>query len=220
MKTITIITPSNIEIEYKLAGVGSRLAAFIIDTILQLLATLLCAGILLGINHQLSDIVRISTLLAIFLVLSFVIHFGYFIVCELTMNGQTVGKMLFGLRVIRDNGQPIEFTQALIRGIIRSTLDAMYVGLFVILFSKKHKRIGDMAAGTIVIIEKYDNKYEAAQSMQDHNIPDFIPPLENMTPQERAVIENWLRRRHKLPNYGMEIGVKIAEYFRLQTICK
>ena len=212
MKTITIITPSNIEIEYKLAGAGSRTAALIIDSLIQILAVSLFFGVLFGINYQLTELgtpIRSSIIMAIMIVVAFVIYFGYFIVCEMTMNGQTLGKRLFGLRAIRDNGQPIEFTQSLIRGIMRSSLDILYVGMFAIIFSKKHKRIGDMAAGTLVVIEKYDNKYEPTLAMQS-TVPDFLPP--HATPEERAVIENWLRRRHKLPNNGKDIGKKIGDY--------
>ena len=216
MRTITIITPSNIEIEYKLAGAGSRTAAFIIDGLIQFTAILSIGFSLLYIYYLLAEFniaVRSSTITAIYIVISFIIHFGYFIVCEMTMNGQTLGKKLFGLRTIRDNGQPIEFAQSLMRGITRSSFDMFYVGLLTIIFSKKHKRVGDMAAGTLVVIEKYDNKFEPTLAMQDSlPMPDFLPPPEALTPDERAVIGNWLRRRHKLPNNGKAIGRKIAEY--------
>lgn len=214
MKTITVITPANIEVEYKLAGVGARIAALIIDSLLQLTATALFGGILFSINRHTGYMARYSTILAIFLVISFLIYFGYFIVCEMIMNGQTIGKRMFGLRVIRDNGQPIEFAQSLLRGIIRSTLDMMYVGLFVILFSKKHKRLGDMAAGTIVVIERYNTQFfDPMFEVQNWDMPDFLPPLMDMTPEERAIVVDWLRRRETLPDYGMEIEEKLAEYF-------
>jgi len=217
MKTITVITPANIEVEYKLAGVGARLAALIIDSLLQFFAILLCFGILFGINRQFVNMgvmIRLSTIIAALIVIAFVIYMGYFVICEILMNGQTIGKRLFGLRVIRDNGQPIEFTQALIRGIIRTTLDMLYVGLFVIMFSKKHKRIGDMAAGTIVVIEKYDvDFFDPVFTAQNLDLPKFLPPLMDMTAEERGIVEDWLRRRETLPDYGADIGEKLADYF-------
>jgi len=217
VRTITIITPANIEVEYKLAGVGARLAALIIDSLLQFLAVLLCIGILFGVNRQLVNmgaVIRPSTIIAALIVIGFIIYLGYFIACEMLMNGQTVGKRLFGLRVIRDNGQPIEFAQALIRGIIRITLDMMYVGLFVIMFSKKHKRIGDMAAGTIVVIEKYDvGFFDPVFTTQNMDLPEFLPPLMDMTAEERSIVEDWLKRRETLPDYGADIGEKLAKHF-------
>lgn len=215
MKTITIITPSNIEVEYRLANVGSRLGAAIIDYALQFLAVLLVALIIFNFGRQMDILefnVNYSIVWAVVILIIFMIFMGYFIVCELLMNGQTIGKRILGLRVIRDNGQPIEFSHALIRGIIRSSLDMMYVGFFAILFSKKHKRIGDMAAGTIVIIEKYADNF-AALTIQDYSLPDTFPPMEEMTATERDMVETWLRRRDTLPGKGRVIGKMIEDYF-------
>jgi len=214
VKTITIITPANIEVEYKLAGVGARLAALIIDSLLQFSAIAVCGAVIWATNYQLRQggaAIRSSTALAVFIVLAFTIYLGYFVVLELVMNGQTIGKRLFGLRVIRDNGQPIEFSQALMRGIIRSSLDMMYVGLFVILFSKKHKRVGDMAAGTIVVIENYD--YDFALSIKNWTLPNSFPAFEEMTEQERKVVETWLRRKDELPKQGEELELKLLRHF-------
>ena len=224
MKTITIITPANIEIEYKLAGVGARLAAFVIDFSIQILAILLAAGIIFGTNYQLRDIpviaTRFSVALAIFMVVVFVIHFGYFIVLEMVMNGQSIGKRVFGLRVICDNGQPIEFSNSLMRGVIRSTLDSMYFGLFVILFSKKHKRVGDMVAGTIVVIEKTGGGFEPTLYSPTVELPEFLPPLSEMTVTEREIVEEWLRRKADLPNDGMDVAVNLKKYFDKKTLSR
>jgi len=163
MRTITIITPSNIEIEYRLAGAGSRMGAFIIDFAIQITAILLIAWVIL--RGTFSEIFFGTTTpggasIGFILISAFIIHFGYFILLEMLMNGQTIGKRILGLRVIRDNGLPIEFTHSLIRGVLRSSLDMVYIGFFVILFSQKHKRLGDMAAGTIVVSEQYNNNLE------------------------------------------------------------
>lgn len=213
MKTITIITPANIELEYRLAGAGSRMAAAMIDTLLQFLAIILFAVALFGGAHQLENAgisVRYSTVYAIFIVIQFIIYFGYFITCEMMMNGQTIGKRLFGLRTIRDNGQPIEFAQSLMRGIIRATVDT-FTGVFVILFSKKHKRIGDMAAGTLVVIENSNNDF--ALSIRNWTLPEGVPALIDMTAEERSIVEAWLLRKDDLPHGGAEIEVKIVKYF-------
>jgi len=214
MKTITIITPTNIEVEYKLAGVGSRLAAIIIDTIIQLLLMLLAAGIIFGVTHRLylSGVdIRGSGVLAVFIVAIFVIFFGYYITLELVMHGQTLGKRLFGMRVIRDNGQPVEFTHVLIRGLIRPTLDLIYVGFFAILFSKKHKRVGDMAAGTIVVVENYDR--DIILGIRAWDTPPEFPQLEEMTAEERDIVEDWLRRRDSLLDGGLELQIKLTKHF-------
>jgi len=214
MKTITIITPANIDVEYQLAGIGSRTAAFIIDFTIQMASILLFVAALYGVDtHILPNPLSDGTIVAIILVVSFVIHFGYFVVCELLMNGRTIGKKIFGLRVIQDNGMPIEFSHVMIRGLVRATLDMMYVGLFVVLFSKKHKRIGDMAAGTIVVIERYHHGFDLAMPANDIQLPATFPPMAEMTAEEREVVQAWLRRRHTLPDGGLKMEQQIVAHF-------
>ena len=218
MKTITIITPANIEVEYRLAGAGSRLAAFAIDLLLQAAAiALVIAIILLGFDRVIFYNINepSGTALAIVLVSLFLIHFGYFILCELLMNGQTVGKRIFGLRAIRDNGQPVEFIQILIRGVFRTSVDMLYVGIFVVMFSSKHKRIGDMAAGTVVVSEHYEQTYDFTPAKIEHELPDFLVPYaDTMSLDERHIVDEWLRRRERLPDKGAAIGKRLEEYLR------
>ncbi|MCL2498878.1 MAG: RDD family protein [Defluviitaleaceae bacterium] len=157
MKTITVITPANIEVEYRLAGVGSRLAAFIIDYLIQMLVLLLAGCIiLLGFDRWfLGNVYPSGTALGAVLIVFFAVHFGYFILFESVMHGRSPGKKLFGLRAIRENGEPLQLSNIVIRCLFRSSVDMLYVGLFTIMFSERHKRLGDMAAGTVVISEHY-----------------------------------------------------------------
>ena len=215
MKTITIITPANIEIEYRLAGAGSRLSAFIIDFMLQLLMIFVVFLVMWGMGVQFFDGLG-GTGIGIFMVISFIIHFGYFIICELTMNGQTPGKRALGLRTIRENGQPIEFSQSLTRGLIRSSADMMYVGMIFIFFHPKHKRLGDMAAGTIVVSEKYSRFYEPTLGFSEW--PHFLPNPSTTTDQEKHIVEEWLRRRDGFADSGVGLGQKIAKYFEAKAV--
>jgi len=157
MNYITILTPDNIEIEYRLAGPGSRTAAMVIDLLLQCLAmvavyvialyTLMDGSLVYARPEQ-------SAWFAAIIIFSvFVIFYGYYVVAEVSMNGRTIGKKILGLRVIRENGAPITLTQSLIRNIIKLFIDMSGVGVITIMFSKKCKRLGDMAASTIVIAE-------------------------------------------------------------------
>ena len=210
MKTHIVLTPSNIEIEYRLAGAGSRLAAFVIDFALQIITCILLAvAILFGIyNYRFATLENVEGFALGFLIISwFVVYFCYFIICEMLMNGRSIGKMIFGLRVIRDNGQPVGLPQALVRNVFRSVLDIMYIGLFCILFSKKHKRIGDMVAGTVVIAEHYGRM---GQPLLPRNIPDpnragmeQFPHL-TLLPQEKDLLHMYLTRKDYLPDYARE----------------
>jgi len=216
MKTITILTPANIEMEYRLAGVGSRLAAFVIDFLLQLaMIASVVSFIVFVIDRRILGHDTLSApMLGAILVTVFVIHLGYFIVTELAMNGQSVGKRLFGLRAIRENGQPLTFPHILIRALFRASIDMMYVGLFTILFSKQHKRLGDMAAGTVVVSEHYLAADEFGLFAPTPELPDFLRPFaQQITPPERRVIDDWLRRKDSLPDGGEDIARRLAAYF-------
>lgn len=216
MKTITIITPSNIEVEYRLAGAPSRLAAYLIDLTVQLLLiTFFALTILLGVDRGIFGNRGIPSgeSLGVVLVFAFVVQFGYFIFSELTMSGQSIGKRIFGLRVICDNGQPIGFFQSLTRGLLRTSLDMMYVGLFIILFSKKHKRLGDMAAGTIVISEHYET-HDSSYTNETDYWPGFLPDKFLITPEERQLAEEWLSRRNDMNDGGGFAGNALVKYFK------
>ena len=217
MKTITIITPANIEVNYRLAGAGSRLAAFVVDLLLQLAACLVVIAILLF------GIARLGAVsysgggytMAITIIICAIILVVYPIVCETWQNGQTIGKRLFGLRVICENGQPVGFTQALVRGLFRIGLDILYVGIFSIMFSKRHKRFGDMAAGTVVVSEDYNKN--------DSGMPESyaIEPKEgimlnlshiSLNPNEKYIISEYFLRKNSLPDGGLYIRKQIDAY--------
>jgi hypothetical protein len=148
------------------------------------------------------------------MVFAFLVQFGYFVVCEMALNGQSVGKRIFGLRVIRENGQPIEFWQSLVRGLFRTLLDMMYIGVFFIMLSPKHKRLGDMAAGTIVVSEHYNEEADPALFSEQPYWPNFLPEPFLLTPEERQITEEWLARRDYLPDGGATVGNKIVEYLK------
>lgn len=231
MKTHVVLTPANIEIEYRLAGAGSRLAAFVIDFSLQIIFCLIIAVVVLFLVYDYRfNFSDLEGLALGFLIISwFIIYFCYFIVCEMTMNGQSVGKKIMGLRVIRDNGQPIEFPQSLARNLFRAVLDIMYIGLFFILFSSKHKRIGDMVAGTVVVAEHYGktgaslrpeiNTFnldaEAVHSRTKKVGQISLEQLSRLSlnTEEKDLLQIYLARKIYLPDGGHKLQQQWAKYF-------
>lgn len=128
-REILVATPENIEIEYELAGVGSRLIANLADSLYQLMTFIAVAivflliGMLLGVIHaawarQLTDFFD-SILAAVAVVAFFLIMWGYFIYYEIAWNGQTPGKRQLGLRVMRDGGYPVTPFAVITRNLLR-----------------------------------------------------------------------------------------------------
>lgn len=154
-KTIKILTPDNVEIEYSLASVGVRAAAAGIDLLLQGVVVLISGLIAWAVLYYTeASEESIYLIIAILTIIFALLNYAYYIVCDLLMKGQTFGKKVYHIRVIRENGEGITLAHAMIREFIRSTLDPIGVGFILIFFSKRNKRLGDMAASTIVVEEQ------------------------------------------------------------------
>jgi uncharacterized RDD family membrane protein YckC len=160
-ENVDIKTPEYVSIQFKLAGLGSRAAALIIDQLILLVANVLIFVILYFVTkdvpyipfwHQLE-----SLPLAIAIIAIFVINWGYFFVLEFFSGGKTVGKRAMGIRVIQENGHSITLLSSFIRNLLR-IIDSLpasnLLGMLMIFFHSKHKRIGDIVAGTIVVHER------------------------------------------------------------------
>jgi len=218
MKTHTVVTPANIEIEYRLAGAGSRLAAFVVDFTIQILLCLALGLIILfGIyDYRFATLADVEGFALGFLIISwFVIYFCYFIFLEMKTNGQSVGKKIFGLRIICDNGMPIALPQVLARNLFRSVIDIVYVGLFFILFSEKHKRIGDMVAGTVVIAEHFENSGPSLLPRHLPSVGQTISDLQHLTlsTEEKQLLSAYFARKMQLPDNGLVLSHKWISYF-------
>ncbi|MBZ9687231.1 RDD family protein [Clostridium estertheticum] len=156
MEIIKITTPENIEVEYTLAGLGSRTGAALIDMVVQGLMLLILGIALLLIGYFSPNFWEeyygwiIGGTLLVFALISY----GYFIAMELSMNGMTLGKKVFKIRTIRNNGQPITLKHSALRNLFRVFLDIFGVGVVLIFFTKQHKRLGDFVASTIVVSEE------------------------------------------------------------------
>ncbi len=161
---LTISTPEQVAFQYEMAGIGSRFVAALLDhLILGLILFLVsCAASTIGLMGFFSTATGDDAASGVFLVLAiltlvlFLIIWGYFVVFETVWNGQTPGKRAGRLRVIRYNGQPIGAGEAMLRNLVRLVdfMPGFYgVGLLTMFIDRNARRLGDFAAGTIVIRE-------------------------------------------------------------------
>lgn len=158
-------TPESVVFGYRVAGIGSRFLAALVDTtlivVLQVVVNLtlfLLVATLAGQSLLEFGESRGAGLLAgIFGLVAFAFLWGYYIFFELLWNGQSPGKRLAGLRVIQQNGAPIDIAAALIRNLVRiiDFLPLYYgVGVLTMFIDRQSRRLGDFAAGTIVIYDR------------------------------------------------------------------
>ncbi|MBV8245424.1 MAG: RDD family protein, partial [Candidatus Eremiobacteraeota bacterium] len=123
-RSIAVRTPESIAFSYELAGLGSRFLAIAIDLAIQigLTVALFWTAIGLSANAVAFEVPRWSRsagIAAVAFVL-FAIYFGYFILFEAFWNGQTPGKRLLGIRVVRDRGMPLDLTSSFVRNVVRT----------------------------------------------------------------------------------------------------
>ena len=148
---LIVATPERVSFDYQVAGLGTRAIAQVLDLliVLGIVVAAFFAALALGAVGVESGIVTL-----IWAIATFITAFGYFWVSEALWSGQTVGKKAFRLRVVGDRGEPLTFMQAGIRNVVRIVDFLPYaygVGLIVLFVNGKGKRLGDLAAGTIVV---------------------------------------------------------------------
>jgi uncharacterized RDD family membrane protein YckC len=149
-ETLRISTPEGVSLELPLAGLGSRFAALLVDALLQgaAFAALIVALVV-------SDAGGYATA-ALVAVAVFALLFAYPVAFELQAGGRTPGKRWSNLRVVCDDGSPVTFRSSALRNILRlvDVLPALYlVGSVAIFATRNNQRLGDLAAGTLVVRE-------------------------------------------------------------------
>ena len=157
-----IETPENVQLERRLAGVGTRFIAGVLD-VLWLSLVYIALLFLLWIVFQFTSGPGIdffdtgfSWAIALWLLLAFAIYWGYFAMFELWTNGQSPGKKTMKIRVVRLDGGAILFTDVAIRSLLRAIdfLPFGYgIGGVVMFLTRRTQRLGDLAAGTVVVDE-------------------------------------------------------------------
>ena len=148
---LVIATPERVSFDYQVAGLGTRALA-------QLLDLLIVAGIMIAVlffAFAVGSVTGSDTAANLIIIVGlFIVVFGYFWISEALWSGQTVGKKVFRLRAVGDRGEPLTFLQAGIRNVVRIVDFLPYgygVGMVVLFVNGKGKRLGDLAAGTIVV---------------------------------------------------------------------
>jgi uncharacterized RDD family membrane protein YckC len=197
----SILTPEQIEITYVIAGIGSRFVALAIDTIYQVLIAAVAFYAIVGLRLFEGVLPDLSWVQAGLLVLvGFLLFYGYYVFFETVWNGQTPGKRVVGLRVVRIDGRPIGFSQAAIRNVVRvlDSLPVYYaIGVLVMFLNKSQRRLGDLAAGTVVV---HEGPAARLQVLPAFEARVAIDPLlvRRVRPEEYDLIRRFLLRRAEL----------------------
>jgi uncharacterized RDD family membrane protein YckC len=210
-ETLDIQTPENVAFGYQVAGIGSRFLASLVDTLIVVLLQIVIL-IVVTLIVRFLDASAFSNQIsawvyAAFGLLAALFYWGYYIFFEMLWNGQSPGKRWVGLRVIRADGTPITLSESLIRNLGRLVdfLPAAYgIGIVTMFIDKQSRRLGDLAAGTLVVL---DRPPIAIQDLSVKRTVHLRPwanislegfPVERLTNDELNLIEDFLIRRDQL----------------------
>lgn len=226
---LTIDTPENVAFGYEIAGIGSRFLAALVDTILILIFQVIIFLTLFFVAGLFFDALldegnaTFAWLLAFMGLLSFAFLWGYYIFFELLWNGQSPGKRWVGLRVIRADGTPITLTESIIRNLVRLVdfLPAYYgLGVVVMFINEQTRRLGDLAAGTLVVRDQATVTLESLSNQSTSpglglSSPQTTTdlPIGRLSETDFLMAEDFLRRRYELAN-SEELAQRIAAVLR------
>ena len=219
INTLHIKTPEGITFALRLAGPVARFLAWIID-----LGCVLVILVPVNMGIQLIMVVSPDFAMAAGIISYFLVSIGYAILCEWHYKGQTVGKRLMSVRVMDIQGLRLQFSQIVIRNLLRviDSIPVCYlIGGLSCLLSPKFQRLGDLAANTIVIREPKILRPDLEQilshkynSLRDY--PHLVARLRQRTsPQEANIALQALLRRDELdPPSRVELFTQIADHFK------
>jgi uncharacterized RDD family membrane protein YckC len=202
VSTYVIRTPENVTFEFELAGIGSRALAWAIDVCVMATLLLIAMQLVQPIVPILGGFAT-----AIVFVVAFLIQWAYSALLEWWWGGQTVGKRIVGLRSLSSDGIRMSFVQAAVRNLVRivDLLPGLYlVGGVSALCDTHQRRLGDLAAGTIVVRErKAPAPSQVVPASERYNTfvddPAIALAVRKITAPERDAMVGLSLRRERLP---------------------
>ncbi|MDF0717559.1 RDD family protein [Muricauda sp. 334s03] len=178
MENLQINTTQNVNLDYKIVGIGERIIAFLIDGLILYMYAYLVSLISDAIGYVYEDSwTQRGLAMLIFLPAMF-----YSLLMHSLFNGKTVGKMLMKMRVVRLDGTPVHWSNLLVRWMLRLVDIWIFlgsIGILSILFSEKRQRVGDAAAGTVVISTK--KKTKVSHTILEEVEEAYVPQFTNVT---------------------------------------
>jgi len=214
---LKIRTPEGVELTLTLAGLGSRIVASLLDTLLQVVAVVVVAIAASFAPAGAGDLA--FGLVALFV---FLLFLGYPILFEVLDGGRSIGKRAAGIKVVRTDGGPIGLASAAIRNVMRlvDLLPFAYaVGAITIVATARNQRLGDLAAGAVVIRERLGKPIPLGQFLSEPEPAGTTRfDLTALAQEDLALISRFFERRGSLsPERRQQLGGEIAQRIANKT---
>jgi uncharacterized membrane protein SpoIIM required for sporulation/uncharacterized RDD family membrane protein YckC len=222
---LQVETPEQIAFSYSVAGIGSRAAAALLDMLIfgGVLTVITLALFFISISvvgRKHGTATEAAWFFAIYLLIQFAVFWGYYVFFEGLWDGQTPGKRLMRLRVVRDGGYSVTFGASAVRNLVRFVdmlpLPPLYlVGLVSAAFSPARKRLGDIAAGTFVVKETRAEPVAATRASSGAERTPMVTA--RLSDDEYAVLELYAQRRAQLDverrrTIAAQLGTRFASH--------
>ena len=215
--TVAVETPEHIRFDQHLAGPTLRGFAYLVDLVIRGLA--FCVFVVVthvaGASAALGETWD-GSVAGLSLVVLFGLEWGYFAVFESLWNGQTPGKRLLGIRVVRLHGEASSYRDAILRNLLRGAdvLPWGYaIGLAWMCGDRRFRRLGDLVAGTVVVLVRQDPwaDHRSTGPGIDEQLWASLPPRPVLRPQQAAALDHFARRQAQLsPERACEVADIIA----------
>lgn len=210
--TLPIETPEGITFTYELASLADRGKAYAIDLLIRGVGVFILGVLMLLLLGPL-----LPAGAGLWLIISFIVEWFYYVVFEMTMGGQSLGKRLLGLRVVKVAGHPIGFYDSVLRNLLRAAdiLPFTYAaGALSVLFTRRFQRLGDLAAGTIVVHER-KTWFGNRQPQIDPRLAQGGPRGIVLSNRERRLLQDFMLRKDRLhPERREQLAEILAEPYR------
>jgi len=228
-RVVRIETPDHFELEFHIAGIGSRFLAYFTDKLVQvgmILTLLLVLGIFILVSGELGTGSNLTSelkghfsqwMLALLAIGYGFVTIGYFMLFEYFWSGSTPGKRWQNIRVIRRDGRPLSFLDASVRNILRfvdMVADFYPIGLIVMFLDPMNRRLGDMAAGTLVVLDRdlVAPAIPQADLKLDQGDAELRNAVARMTPETHELVARFLARRKGMEDKARwDLGIEICE---------
>jgi uncharacterized RDD family membrane protein YckC len=212
MSQINIVTAQNVVLKIELANIGDRFLASIIDFLIKSGITLIA----LFIKNQFED-TFVTFMVGVLMVITWVF---YTLVFEQFMDGQTPGKRSRKIRVARLDGAPLTFGNLLLRWVLRIADFFVFIGLWMIVGTEKHQRLGDLAAGTILVSTRQRVSLDDTfyNEIGTGYVPTY-PEAERLTSREAEIIQEvfFQYRQHDKYELVTLAANKVKELLQVHT---
>jgi uncharacterized RDD family membrane protein YckC len=218
-------TPENISFSFDVAGIGSRFMAALVDILIYGVLSIAAGAITLQVISRLDDENLISLITAIYTGVEFLMYWGYYILFEIIWGGQSPGKRLLKLRVVRLDGTPAGAGQIVMRNIGRlvDIFPGFYaVGIITMFLNDQSRRLGDLAAGTLVVREsqpvtltQLTTPASVVTLSEKAKTEAATLPLNRLSREQFQVVQEFIQRRASMnesqrTRLAMQIGLAVA----------